>query len=142
MTKFGECKKEWLEINQEEKILLTKVKNKIGIVSKQQNEMGNYFRFPHYETINKVKRHHWFFSRTETEEKLKCPCCNFINVVQYKIRIPSSDYYIISECSTCGYFSIEFKIPSYTHHLYIFNFHSLQYLNSQLDRYLNKVNEN
>lgn len=41
MKNFKECKDEWLEINQEEKILLTEVKRKIDIILKQQNEMGN-----------------------------------------------------------------------------------------------------
>jgi len=140
MTKFEECKSEWLKYAQEEKILIVKVKKKIEIVINQQNEMGDYFSFPRYETINNVKKYHYFFRRIETEEILKCPCCESIYISQSKIHFPINEFYIISECSSCGYFGIEFKIPSRSYYLYEFNYHSLKHLNSQLDRYL-KNNE-
>lgn len=139
MTKFEECESEWLKYAEEEKILITEIQKKIEIVLKQQNEMGNYFLFPRYETIEEIKTHHWFFHRIESESVLKCPCCNSDKILDSYIKF-GCDYLDVYECPLCKYFSINCHItfPNYTIHSYLSSLSSLRKFNSQLDKHLNK----
>lgn len=70
MTKFEECKSEWLKYAQKEKILKSEIKKKIDIVLNQQSEIGKYFPFPCLETIGETITHHWFFHKTIIKEIL------------------------------------------------------------------------
>lgn len=137
MTKFEECKSEWLKYEQEEKILLTEVKKKIEIVLNQQKEMGNYFLFPRYETIEEVQTHHWFFHRIESKSILKCPCCNSDKIRNNHIQIDEKDYFAVYECPSCNYFSIASQdCPPYSY-LYSPSPSALRKFNSHLDKHLN-----
>lgn len=141
MTNFEECKTEWLKYAQEEKILISEIKKKIDIVLNQQKEIGTYFSFPRYETIDTVKRHHWFFHQFESESILKCPCCNLDNISKTDISI-EIDYFNVYECPSCDYFSIQRQryVDTYYTYLYSSSNQSLRKFNSQLDKHLNNDN--
>lgn len=143
MKNFEECRKEWLKYEREEKILISEIKKKIEIVLNQQKEMGNYFRFPHYETFNKVKRHHWFFHKIEEKSIFKCPCCNSEEISDSYVKL-GCDYFKVYECPSCNYFSIDHQVttPYNTFNRYNPSIQSLRKFNSQLDKHLNKQKKN
>ena len=143
MTKFEECKSEWLKYAQEEKILITEIRKKMKIVLNQQKEIGKYFSFPQYNgTIEETITHHWFFHETTSRKVLECPCCgsNKISVINLKVEIDYVDAY---ECPSCGYFAIDqhLYIDSHSYLQYQISNHSLKIFNSLLDKHSNKSNE-
>ena len=138
MKKFEECKSEWLKFEREEKILITEIKKKIEIVLKQQKEIGSYFPFPRYKTIDTIKTHRWVFHRIESKTILECPCCNSDKISDSYIQI-GGESYTVYECSSCDYFSLSIKSLGVNndYHFYSVSISSYRKFNSQLDKHLN-----
>lgn len=137
MKKFEECKSEWLQYAQEEKMLKTKIWEKVKMVLDQQKEIGKHFPFPRYENFEEVKRHHWFFHKIESYSTLECPCCKSPKLLDYYFKF-ECDYLDVYECPICNYFSIDRHItfPNCTIHSYLSSLQSLRIFNSQLDKHL------
>ena len=137
MTKFEECKKEWLKYEREEKILISEIVKKVEIVLDEQKEIGFYFTFPYWKTIEETKRHHWFFYKIESHSTLKCPCCNSDKISDSYVKL-GCDYFKIYECPSCNYFAIDHQIttPYNTFNRYVSSMQSLRKFNSQLNKHL------
>lgn len=137
MKNFKECKEEWLKNEEDKKILITEIGKKVKIILEEQKEIGFYFQFPHYKTIEKNKTYHWFFHRIESETMFECPCCESLKISDSYIHL-GCDYLDVYDCPSCGYFSIRHytAFPNYTIHSYLSSLTALRNFNSQLDKYL------